>query len=170
MTLGNLVGWKLWLFLPSTPFQQMPIVWQPVSFNSMGRLPWVYGANHDQIIPTGTVIISSLNWSVPDILLATEIGLKQNNHSKARRRYRSDSLPLGVNEETCSPGGWSSHLVILTEAKQKMKLTHNRGWSKVITEKLSQIPGQTVSEALSTSELFDDEIWQICITILKTLS
>lgn len=48
------------------------ILWNSVSFNSMSRVPWVNGAHHDQIIPTGTVIISSPNLLVP------ELGLKQS--------------------------------------------------------------------------------------------
>lgn len=48
------------------------ILWNSVSFNSMRRLPWVKGAHHDQIIPTGTVIISSINLLVP------KLGLKQS--------------------------------------------------------------------------------------------
>lgn len=49
----------------------------------MGRLCWIYEANHDNPISTGTVITSSLTQSVWGILLATEFGLKQPNHSKA---------------------------------------------------------------------------------------
>lgn len=99
----------------------------------MGRLWWVYGANHGNPKPTDMVITSSLTHQCETY--SWPLRLVWRNPIKAKPVAAWEWLfLLRCKWRNVVRADKTSHLVILTEANQKIQLTCSRGWAKVPTK------------------------------------